>query len=223
MPTLYPDPSRMSLPRFLALPILLLVVTVQTATAQAGRRGLEIGTQFGRGIAELTVGGARVDESKGGVFFGFLATHRLIGPLSLQGELNLAVKGGRSAGEVEGQPILFDLDLTYMEVPLLAVLHSPRIAGVTGFRAFAGGSLGPLVGCEVEVVGSPGGARPDCRDLINSLDLGLTAGVGADVYLEGLTIRLDLRRTDGQRQINREGGSDVRNRTTVLSVGLMLF
>ncbi len=213
----------MSLHRWIALPFLLLVVVVQTATAQAGRRGLEIGTQFGRGIAELTVGGARVDESKGGIFFGFMATRRVFGPLALQGELNLAVKGGRSAGEVEGQPILFDLDLTYMEVPLFAVLHSPRMADVVGFRAFAGGSLEPLVGCEVEVVGSPGGSRPDCRDLINSLDLGLTAGVGADVYLEGLTIRLDLRRTIGQRQVNREGDSDVRNRTTVLSVGLMLF
>lgn len=201
----------------------LAVGGVGTATAQSRLQGLEIGTQFGRGVAELTVGGTRVDESKGGVFFGFLATHRLIGPLALQGELNLAVKGGRSAGEVDGQPILFDLDLTYLEVPVFAVLHSPRVAGVAGFRVFAGGSLEPLVGCEVEVVGSPGGSRPDCRDLINSLDLGLTAGVGADVYLEGLTFRVDLRRTNGQRQVNREGDTPVRNRTTVLSVGLMLF
>jgi hypothetical protein len=201
----------------------LAVAGAGTATAQSRLQGLEIGTQFGRGVAELTVAGARVDESKAGVFFGFLATRRVIGPLSLQGELNLAVKGGRSTGEVEGQPILFDLDLTYLEVPIFAVLHSPRIAEMVGFRVFGGGSLEPLMGCEVEVVGSPGGARPDCRDLITSLDLGLTAGVGADVYLEGLTIRLDLRRTIGQRQVNREGDTPVRNRTTVLSVGLMLF
>lgn len=202
----------------------ILVLTVaSTGSAQSRLQGLELGTQFGRGIAELTVAGQRVDQSKSGVFFGFLATHRVAGPLALQGELNLAVKGGRSAGEVQGQPILFDLDLTYLEVPVFAVLLSPKIAGLVGFRAFAGGSLEPLVGCEVELVDSPGSARPDCRDLINSLDLGLTAGVGADVYLEGLTIRLDLRRTVGQRQVNREGDADVRNRTTVLSVGLMLF
>ncbi|MFN2317257.1 MAG: porin family protein [Gemmatimonadales bacterium] len=191
--------------------------------AQARRQGLEIGTQFGRGIAGLTVGGARLDESKGGIIFGFMATRHVFGPLALQGELNLVVKGGRSTGEMAGEPIRFDLDLTYMEVPVFAVLHSPRIAEVVGFQAFAGGSLEPLVGCEVEVVDSPGGARPDCRDLITSLDLGLTAGVGLDVFLEGLTIRLDLRRTDGQRQVNREGNTPVRNRTTVLSVGLMLF
>lgn len=206
----------------LILPI-LLSWGASPAAAQSRFRGLEMGTQFGRGIAELTMDGVRVDESKSGVFFGFLTTHRVVGPLALQGELNLAVKGGRSAGEVQGQPILFDLDLTYLELPLYAVLQSPRIAAVTGFRAFAGASLEPLVGCEIELVDSPGGARPGCRDLVAGLDLGLTAGVGMDIYLEGLTIRLDLRRTIGQRDVTLDGEAPLRNRTTVVSVGLMLF
>lgn len=201
----------------------LAVIGVGTAAAQSRLQGLEIGTQFGRGLTELTVGGERVDESKDGVFFGFLASHRVVGPLALQGELNLTVKGGRSAGEVQGAPVLFDIDLTYLELPLHAVLQSPRIAGVVGLRAFGGGSLAPLVGCEIELVDSPGSARPDCRDLIRGLDLGLTAGIGADLYLEGLTVRLDLRRTFGQRRANAEGDAELRNRATVVSVGLMLF
>lgn len=207
----------------LSLLVLLALGTAAPATAQSRLQGLEIGTQFGRGLTELTVGGERVDESKDGVFFGFLATHRVIGPLALQGELNLTVKGGRSAGEVGGAPVLFDIDLTYLELPLHAVLQSPRIASVVGLRAFGGGSLAPLVGCEIELVDSPGSARPDCRDLIRGLDLGLTAGVGADLYLEGLTVRLDARRTFGRRRVNAEGDAELRNRATVVSVGLMLF
>lgn len=210
--------------RPLILPLLILAgLTAAPAAAQSRFQGLELGTQFGRGIAELTVAGQRVDQSKSGVFFGFLATHRVAGPLALQGELNLSVKGGRSAGEVQGLPVLFDIDLTYLEVPVFAVLHSPRVADVVAFRAFGGGSLEPLVGCEIELVDSPGSARPDCRDLIRSLDLGLTVGVGADLFLEGLTVRLDLRRTVGQRRVNVEGDAELRNRTTVVSVGLMLF
>jgi hypothetical protein len=85
------------------------------------------------------------------------------------------------------------------------------------------GSLEPLVGGEIELVDSPGGASPVCRDLIRSQELGLTVGVGADLYLEGLTVRLDLRRTAGQRRVNIEGDAELRNRTTVVSVGLMLF
>jgi hypothetical protein len=206
----------------LVLGILVLSVA-STGSAQSRLQGLELGTQFGRGIAELTVDGQRVDQSKSGVFFGFLATHRVAGPLALQGELNLSVKGGRSAGEVQGLPVLFDIDLTYLEVPVFVELHSPRVADLVAFRAFGGGSLEPLVGCEIELVDSPGAARPDCRGLIRSLDLGLTVGVGADLYLEGLTVRLDLRRTVGQRRVNVEGDAELRNRTTVVSVGLMLF
>jgi len=210
--------------RLVVVPLwLVLLATALPVAAQPRPQRLEIGTQFGRGVSELTVDGARVDESKTGIFFGFLASARLAGPFALQGELNLSVKGGRTLGEVEGQPLLFDIDLIYLQIPVYLVARSPRIGELIGFRVYGGGSLEPLVGCQLELVGSPGASRPDCRDLVAGLDLGLAAGAGVDVYLTGLTIRADLRRTDGQRRINPDATTAVRNRTTVLSVALMLF
>lgn len=200
-----------------------LLALSPAARAQSSSQRLEIGPHFGRVRSELTVGGARVDQPKTGVFFGFLGSARVVGPLALQGELNLSVKGGRTIGEVAGEPLLFDIDLSYLEIPVYLVVRTPRIGGVVGFRAYGGASLEPLVGCELELVGSPGSSRPDCRDLLAGLDLGVGGGAGVDLFLEGLTIRADVRRSVGQRRVNPEATTAVHNRATTFAVALLLF
>jgi hypothetical protein len=96
------------------------------------------------------------------------------------------------------------IDLGYIEVPVL-LRFSPNVSGrsVVPF-----GMAGPSVAFKVDCKAFEGDISADCSDVLagdpdfNSVDFGLTAGLGSDFILKrGQTFSIDARYTYGLTKV----------------------
>lgn len=201
-------------------PLPLLIALATTAGVPGALRAQEGHTQLG---FELGYSRARfapsalTDAREGSLIGGFIA-HGLGGPVSAQGELLFTTKGGALNADTPFGPARAAVQLVYIEVPVLLRITLP-LGGSIRPLVLGGGSYAISVGCEfqVDVPGAFGQTRCDQAGsglrLFKS-DVSAIAGGGVEYRWRSSTVRLELRRFIGLRNVIE--GSEGKNRSWVV-------
>lgn len=156
-----------------------------------------------------------------GALAGAYLTGRLSPGLAIQPELLFALKGGRLLGTVDGAPASYDVELAYLEMPVVA-----KVAPLSGHRTlhpvvFAGPAPSVRIGCDLERSFESGPQRTACEDItgfgFTRLDMGAVVGAGMQLDWAETALAIEVRYTVGLRDA-LEGTRDIRNR----QLGVML-
>jgi hypothetical protein len=186
--------------------------------AQSSRRAL--GFELGYSRASFAPGG--LSGAREGSLIGGFIGQQIGGPVSAQIELLLTTKGGALPVDTPAGPASAAVQLVYIEVPVLARIAVP-LAGRLHPVLLGGGSYALSVGCEfqVDVPATLGQVRCDQPgtglELVQS-DLSAILGGGVEYRWRSSTVRLELRRFIGVRNVV-EGGEG-KNRVWVALVGI---
>jgi hypothetical protein len=179
--------------------------------AQARRAA--VGAQAGYSRADLAGRGAQGIRARQGAITGVYLSAPLWTSVFLRPELLFSLKGGRRETILpSGAPATADIDLAYIEVPVLARVTFPtgRIRPVL----FAGPSAGFQIGCDVQVTTTTQTFRPSCDSLrialFRTLDYGLVGGGGIEFGWAQSALSFEARYTESVRSI--VDGTSVRNR-----------
>jgi hypothetical protein len=155
-------------------------------------------------------------RSRQGSVTGVYLVAPVVGPLSFRPELLFSLKGGRTQTE----SALLDIELAYLELPLLAKLSvgRRRVRPVL----FGGPAPSFQIGCDVQFIASTQSSRATCGEgafsLFRSFDVGVVAGGGVEFRWPQSAIALEARYTAGLRSII--DASEVRNRAYGVIVAL---
>jgi hypothetical protein len=195
----------------LAAPMLLLA---------QGRRA-SVGAQVGYSSADLGGPDAAGIRARQGAVTGVYLTAPLGRILSLRPELLFALKGGRTEVSLrDGSAATLDIDLAYIEVPLLARVTLPtgRIRPVL----FGGPTTGFQIGCDLQVILATETVRSSCDSagvvLFRTFDYGVVGGGGIEFGWAQSALSLEARYTSGIRSI--VDGARVRNRVFDMMLAL---
>ena len=138
------------------------------------------------------------------------------GGLAFRPELLFSLKGGRTTTD----NALLDIELAYLEMPLLAkfTMSRRRVRPLI----FGGPAPALQIGCDFQFITAqyrraPPAARPQFS-LFRTFDIGLVAGAGVEFRWPQSALALEARYTAGLRSILDE--ADVRNRAFGLVVAL---
>jgi hypothetical protein len=179
--------------RVLTILVLFGAVFAAAPTATTAQPQIEPGVRIG--VTSTTHGGDPVSPIVGrrqGWTAGVFATVDVAGPFALRPELNVTQKGTRyRAGGDERAPVR-SLELSYVELPVLASVQLSRWGRVTPVL-FGGPALGVRVGTE--------GRR---HELDRRTEVSVVVGSGVDVRVgEGPlgTLSLDARYQVGVRRV----------------------
>ncbi|HEU4955125.1 MAG TPA: porin family protein, partial [Gemmatimonadales bacterium] len=183
-----------------------------TAVGGAGRvaaQGAAAGAEVGYSRADLIGANADIVESKQGAVTG-VYLHFPVNPVvAIRPELLFSLRGGRTVVGIVGTDDLgvIDLELAYLELPLLARLVWPR--GQVRPAVFGGPSVALRIGCDLLVV-TPDTARSTCGEeaegevdvgQVREWDAGWIAGAAVELYLPRTTLSLQGRYTEGLRSV----------------------
>jgi hypothetical protein len=102
--------------------------------------------------------------------------------------------------------------LSYIEVPVMAVVRLPAIGRTIGPRLYGGVNGGFETSCDSSVTGDV--ALTGLCDETNSFDFGLKAGLGVQVFMFGL----DLAYVHGLTDVAKSETLDVKNRAWSLTL-----
>jgi hypothetical protein len=204
----------------------LLAVPFGAAVAQepppavAQRPRATVGAELGYSRSDLKGADATGIEPRQGALTGVYLEAPLVGRLRLRPELLFALKGGSATADVEGGgTALLDIELAYIEMPILLKLTPirRRIRPVV----FAGPAPALRIGCDFQVTlpGQPVSAT--CEEAgfgVREFDLGLVAGAGLEIRWPQSALALEARYTAGLRTILQ--GAEIRNRAFGLVLAL---
>jgi hypothetical protein len=185
----------------------------------AQERGTQIGLELGYSSAQFRPAGTLNESREGSLVAGFVS-RRIAGPLSGQIELMFSRKGGGLSAAGTGGTVLSSVQLVYVEVPLLARVAVPlgRLRPVL----IGGGSLAISVGCELQVEGADNLEQAPCDGgssvSLAGSDFNAIFGGGLEYPLHSATLRLELRRVIGLR--NLSAGEDLKNRVWAVLLGI---
>ena len=165
----------------LALPAIL---PAQAPLPSAPRRRASVGAEVGYSRTTLSGPDAQGLRSRQGAITGIFVQAPLGGPLSLRPELLFALKGGRAEASVEGGGTAqLDIELAYIEVPLLLRVGLPR--GRVRPMLFGGPAGALQIGCDLQLIGSDQPVRSTCDAaefaVFRQLDFALVVGGGIEV------------------------------------------
>jgi hypothetical protein len=178
----------------------------------AARRRAAVGAEVG--YSRTTLGGpdAQGLRSRQGAITGLFLQAPLGGPFSLRPELLFALKGGRAQATVEGGgTALLDIELAYLEVPLLLRVGVPR--GRFRPMVFGGPSGALQIGCDLQLIGpdQPFRSTCDAADFaVRQFDFAFVVGGGIEMRWPQSALSLEGRYTSGLRSVLDD--FDVRNR-----------
>jgi hypothetical protein len=187
------------------------------------------GAEVGYSRADLVGENADLVESKQGAITG-VYLHLPVSPVvSVRPELLFTLRGGRTVVGKAGTENLavIDLELAYLELPLLARLVLPR--GQIRPAVFGGPSVALQIGCDFLLI-TADTARSTCGQeeesevpllvsQVREWDLGWVAGAAVELYLRRTTLSLQGRYSEGVRSV-LEGGVDLKNRGVAVLFGL---
>lgn len=189
------------------------------ASSAAAQERAGVGAQVGYSRADLIGDDADLVESRQGAITGVYLHLPLSAALSLRPEVLFSAKGGKILTLVlpDSAVRLVDIELAYLELPLLARLTLPR--GRYRPVIFAGPSVAIQIGCDLLVEET---ANLTCgTDVagVREWDVGWNAGVAVEMHLPRTTLGLQGRYSTGLRSI-LEGPVDLRNRGLAVLFGL---
>jgi len=187
---------------------------------RAQGRDTQIGFELGYSHAQFSPVGTPAATQDGSIIAGFLS-RRIAGPLSAQIELMLSRRGGGLTAPDATGTFLGTAQLVYIEIPVLARITVPvgRLRPVL----LGGGSFAVSVGCELQVEGSDNLEQQRCDGdsatvALAGSDFNAIIGGGLEYTLRSATLRLELRRIVGLR--NLAPGQDLKNRVWAVLVGI---
>jgi hypothetical protein len=181
-----------------------------------------VGAEVGYSRADLTGESSDLVESRQGAITG-VYLHLPVGRvLSVRPELLFSLRGGRTLVLVEGGIAEVDIELAYLELPLLARAVLPR--GRIRPAVFGGPSVALQIGCDLLFVFSADSTRrftcgQEEVSQVREWDLAWVAGAALELHLPRTTLALQGRYTAGFRSI-LEGPVDLRNRGIAVLFGL---
>jgi hypothetical protein len=199
---------------------LWLVAAVGTAGAQ---EHAAVGAQVGYSRADLTGEQSDLAESRQGAITGVYLHLPLNRVVSVRPEILFSLKGGRTLTLIAGTSDIaeVDIELAYLELPVLARLTLPR--GRFRPAVFAGPSVGIQIGCDFLFVVTADSSRFTCgEDEVSGIrewDFGYIAGAAIEMHLPRTTIGLQGRYSAGFRSL-LTGNVDLRNRGIAVLFGL---
>jgi hypothetical protein len=197
----------------------------------AGQEGAAVGAEVGYSRADLIGGDSDPVESRQGAITGVYVHLPLNRVVSVRPELLFSVRGGRTPVGIAGPPTddfaEIDLELAYLELPLLARMVLPR--GRFRPAVFGGPSLALQIGCDFLFI-TADTSRSTCgqeedSDLpalakqVREWDLAWVAGAAMEMHLPRTTLSLQGRYSAGFRSV-LQGGVDLRNRGLAVLFGL---
>jgi len=191
--------------------------------AAGAQEGAAVGAQVGYSRADLTGENSDLVESRQGAVTGVYLHLPVNSVVSVRPEVLFSLKGGRILTLVAGSPgvSLIDIELAYLELPVLARLTLPR--GRYRPAVFGGPSVGLQIGCDLGVTSPDTTVNATCGQPdvsgIREWDLGWIAGAALEMHLPRTTLALQGRYSAGFRSV-LEGPVDLRNRGMALLFGL---
>ena len=209
--------------------VALGVALCLAAGSVAAQSGPAAGAEVGYSRADLIGANADFVESKRGAITGVYLHFPVSAAVGVRPELLFTLRGGRTVVGIAGTDDLavIDLELTYLELPLLARLVWPR--GQVRPAVFGGPAVGIRIGCDFLLI-TADTTRSTCGEAeetpgfvdvsqVRPWDLGWVAGGAVELYLPRTTLSLQGRYTEGLRSV-LEGGVDLKNRGVAVLFGL---
>ena len=199
-------------------------VSIPAQTAISIRGGVSRATMSG-----VPVEGAVNLDPRIGLSLGASAT------IPMQDNFGLRLDGGYVQKGFSSKQGAFEANfsLDYVELSGAGVVSLTSSESPASVYALAGPSLGFNTKCEASdrVSGiegiegfedlDGGSASESCGDDVSGIDLGITAGIGADMAIsEGMTFSVNLRYTLGLTNVDKSGEDDVKNRSLTLQAGV---
>lgn len=198
--------------------LLLCLAALQPAFAQ------NLTAEIKLGVAGSTLTGETEDFTTvasqtswgGGAAVGYDVGNGVV----LKSELMYLIKGAEGTSQLDGIPIRFELDIVYVEVPLLASYRIDR-GQRWAPKVFGGPYLGYKGSARIRYQALTGGPQFDEEDqTVESWDYGLTAGVGVEYQLGSERLALELRGAQGLAN-TRMREPALHNRSLVLTLGIV--
>ena len=219
--------NRRSIRRRTATLGIALCLAAGSAAAQGGPAA---GAEVGYSRADLVGANADIVESKQGAITGVYLHFPVSTVVAIRPELLFSLRGGRTVVGIAGTDDLgvIDLELAYLELPLLARLVWPR--GQVRPAVFGGSSVALRIGCDFLQVTPVDTARTTCGEEeeseapalargVQAWDLGWVVGAALELHLPRTTLSLQGRYTEGLRSV-LETGVDLKNRGAAVLFGL---
>jgi hypothetical protein len=189
-----------------------MLMLLAAPAARAQERRASVGAEVGYSRSDLGGPDAQQLRSRQGALTGVYLDLPIRGGFGVRPELLFALKGGRAETAGEGGTTLLDIELAYVEMPLLVRLQWPR--GRYRPVIFGGPAPAVQIGCDLRVVLPGQEVRATCADptvtLFRDLDFGLVAGGGVEARFSQAALALEARYTTGLRSALTT--ADVRNR-----------
>jgi Outer membrane protein beta-barrel domain len=200
------------------------------AGGAAAQNRAAAGAEVGYSRADLVGANADIVESKRGAITGVYLHFPVSSVVAIRPELLFSLRGGRTVVGIAGTDDLAiaDLELAYLELPLLARLVWPR--GQIRPAVFGGPSVALRIGCDLLFIDG-GAERSTCGEeedttrapidasQVRPWDLGWVAGAAVELYLPRTTLSLQGRYSEGLRSVLNTG-VDLKNRAVALLFGL---
>jgi hypothetical protein len=209
-----------------------VVLCLAAAGRAAAQAGAAVGAEAGYSRADLIGEDSDVVESRQGAITGVYLHLPLNRVVSVRPELLFSLRGGRTLVRLAGTDDLgeIDLELAYLELPLLARMNLPR--GRFRPAVFGGPSVALQIGCDFLFTTADSTSRRTCGqeqesdrpqlvdvDQVREWDLAWVAGAAMEMHLPRTTLSLQGRYSAGFRSV-LQGGIDLRNRGLAVLFGL---
>ena len=159
-------------------------------------------------------------KSKLGFCFGGFITYNINEMFAIQPEILFTMKGAKIKEEYYGDTYKISINLTYLEIPVLAKLTIPTQGNIKP-NIFAGPSLAIKLSSKAKAEYAGESEEEDIEDL-KGIDFGLIIGIGIDFSLDSLAkekLSVDLRYTLGLTTISKEEDEDIKNSVISIMVG----
>ena len=205
---------------------LALVLLLPHPSSAAGiKKGLKLGVNYatlsGENMGDLDAYIGQDTKSKLAFCLGGYVTYKLNETFTIQPEVLYTMKGSTFRDEVGGEVLKVWINLTYLEIPVLARITIPSLgtfnpvllAGPAFAIKLSGKLKTELEGVTTEV---------NVEDM-KGIDIGFIIGAGMDLGVEAFglgKLALDLRYTLGLSAISEFANDDAKNRALSLMVGI---
>jgi hypothetical protein len=203
----------------------MIVAATGTVVPHPADAQMTIGAKGGINFstASLTVSDTKLSPGTRTSYHGGAVIGMTVGRgFAIEGQVRLTGKGfdpGEAGSGVEG-----DLDMDYVEFPVLATFMFPREPSLLAARVFAGPSLNLRASCNLVVDVDQTGFSDCDGDLSKTVDIGGVVGAGLKIGRGLGGILIDVSYDLGFIDVTRSDGPDasLRNRNLLISAGFVV-